>query len=169
MRLILALLALYLPSFAFAQDYSPEGCDFSITFPAEPYIEEHCEADQCYKEVSYTKVLDLNTSIKIKVICNPVGDDIYTHYSAEIMKETLKAMTDQSVIQTFDSSFREEEHYKQAGLVGEGLKGLTSTLYIAQLWIAKNSALSIEAELIGDASDEADTLFSDILKSIQYK
>ena len=47
--------------------------------------------------------------------------------------------------------------------------GRTSTIYIAQLWIGKKSAFSVEAEVIGEGVDDADKLFSDILRSIGPK
>ena len=40
-------------------------------------------------------------------------------------------------------------------------------IYIAQLWIGQKSAMTVEAELIGDALSEADQLFSDILRSVR--
>ena len=54
-------------------------------------------------------------------------------------------------------------------LVGEGHVGRTPTIYIAQLWISPRSALSVEAELIGEPNDAADTLFSTVLKSVHFK
>lgn len=168
------LLFCLLPGFALAEEpstYSPEFCEFSITFPGEPYKVERCDEDnagQCYEMVSYTQVYDMIATVNFRVICNPVGEEVKNKYSGEIMESTLKAMTQGNVIQTFDTSFREEEKYKQAGLVGESKVGNIPTIYIAQLWIGGQSALSVEAELIGEAHDEADQLFSDILKSVHY-
>jgi hypothetical protein len=84
------------------------------------------------------------------------------------MEATLRAMTDRSVVQTFDTTFREESGFKQAGLVGEGQSGRTPTIYIAQLWIGKTSAFSVEAELIGEAGEGAEILFRDILRSAHF-
>ncbi len=85
------------------------------------------------------------------------------------MKATLRAMTKKSVIKEFETSYREEDGYKQAGLVGEGKVGRTPTIYIAQLWIGENSAFSVESELIGQINDGADGLFSSVLRSIRFK
>lgn len=151
--------------------YSPEYCEFSVTFPGEPYKTRRCEdgdENRCYEQISYTQVYELNTTVNIRVICNQIGSEVRSTYSGEVMEATLRAMTQDTVVKTYDTSFREEEHYKQAGLVGEGLTGRTPTIYIAQLWIGDQSALSVEAELIGEAHDKADKLFSDILKSVRY-
>lgn len=151
--------------------YSPEFCEFSITFPDTPYKTSRCEdgdENRCYDQMSYTQVFDLSSTVNFRVICNEVGEDVRKSYDGEVMQATLRAMTDKSVVKTFETSFREEEKYKQAGLVGEGKVGRTPTIYIAQLWIGDTSAFSVEAEIIGAAGEEADTLFSDILRSVQY-
>lgn len=177
-KILLVLLAL--PPLALAQDktessasvYAPDFCDFTATFPKEPYVTRQCEGDnkdRCFDLVSYTQVFGLSSTVNFRVICNPIDAQVFSAYTPEVMQATLRAMTRGSVAKEFDASFREEETYKQAGLVGEGLSGQTATIYIAQLWIGQNSALSVEAQLIGEAYEEADTLFSDILKSVGLK
>lgn len=151
--------------------YSPDNCEFAITFPDEPYTSRRCEDQEktkCYDIVSYTQVRDLSSTLNFRVICNPVDSNLYEDYSAEVMEATLRAMTKQSVVEEYNSRFREEEEYKQAGLVGSGRVGRQDTIYIAQLWIGKQSAFSVEAELIGNASEATDQLFSDILKSSKF-
>jgi hypothetical protein len=175
LKTILALA--FLPGIAQAAEpaiaYSPEFCEFSIAFPEEPYKTKRCEDEdtqqRCYDQISYTQVYELSSTVNFRVICNPVDEKVRETYSGDVMKRTLEAMTKGSVVQTFESTFREEDGYKQAGLVGEGQMGRTPTLYIAQLWIGDHSAFSVEAELIGEANDESDTLFSDILKTVHYK
>lgn len=151
--------------------YSPDHCEFAITFPEDPYTSRRCEdaeRTKCYDVVSFTQVHELSSTINFRVICNPVDEDLYEDYSAKVMETTLRAMTKQSVVSEYNSSFREEEGYKQAGLVGEGRVGRQDTIYIAQLWIGKQSAFSVEAELIGTASEAIDKLFADILKTAKY-
>jgi len=179
LRLLFALLML--PSLGFAQDivpstYSPEFCEFSVTFPSEPYISRNCEGDEngdggdrCYDLISYTQVYEMSSTVNFRVICNAINEEVKDAYNGDVMKATLKAMTKNSVVQEFNTTFREEETYKQAGLVGEGLVGRTPTIYIAQLWIGERSALSVEAELIGEPMEDADTLFSDVLRSVGLK
>jgi hypothetical protein len=151
--------------------YAPSGCEFSITFPSEPYKTRRCDENkpgQCYDQISYTQVYDMESTVNFRVTCNPVGEDVTSYYTEDVMKTTLKAMTKRSVVKTFDTSFRAEENYKQAGLVGEGKSGTLPTIYIAQLWIGNHSAFSVEGELIGDAADAPDELFSQVLKSVHY-
>ena len=174
----LALLAMaVLASNVLAEDdpksytYSPDHCEFTITFPQEPYTTQRCddEGQQCYEQISFTKVFEMQSTVNFRVLCNPIDEDIIDSYSGEVMEGTLQAMTKRSVVQTFETSFREEDNYKQAGLVGQGRSGKLPTLYIAQLWIGKKSAFSVEAELIGEAADAPDQMFSDILRSAGLK
>jgi hypothetical protein len=152
--------------------YSPEYCEFAVTFPGEPYTIQRCDENddkKCYDLISYTQVYDMTETVNFRVICSKIGEDVYKSYSAEVMAATLRAMTDKNIIKTFDTTFREEENYKQAGLVGEGQTGRSSTVYIAQLWIGSHSALSLEAEMIGGPSEKGDKLFSNVLKSVHFK
>lgn len=151
--------------------YAPDHCQFSATFPDTPETVKRCETTgdkECYELVSYTHVIDMESSVNFKVICNPSGKDLYKAYTEDVMRTTLRAMTDRSVIKTHEISFREEESYKQAGLVGEGQRGLTPTMYIAQLWIGQTSAMSVEAELVGEPTEEADRMFSEFLRSVHF-
>ena len=170
--LALLLLALSTPALAEENTYAPDFCEFAITFPDDPYTSRRCDGEdetRCYEQISYTKVFDMESTVNFRVICNPIDESVINSYSGEVMQATLRAMTQRSVVETFDTSFREEEHYKQAGLVGEGKSGKLATLYIAQLWIGKKSAFSVEAELIGNPAAAPDELFSQILKSVKYK
>ena len=120
--------------------YSPDFCEFTITFPDEPYSARRCEDEaktRCYDLVSYTQVYEMSATVNFRVICNPVDESVYEDYSAEIMEATLRAMTKDTVISEYNSAFREEEDYKQAGLAGEGKVGRMPMIYIAQLWIGR--------------------------------
>jgi hypothetical protein len=177
-RFFVFIAALLICAPAFAQEtvkgpvtYSPEYCEFAVTFPEEPHSQRRCEDDseeKCYDLISYTQVHEMSSTVSVRVICNPATEELFEKYSGEVMEATVKAMTEKTVVKTFDTSFREEEGYKQAGLVGEGKVGVTPTIYIAQLWIGKKSILSVEAEMTGEASEESDKLFSSILQSVHY-
>ena len=128
-------------------------------FPDEPLTSRRCEDPEktrCYDLVSYTQVYEMASTVNFRIICNPVDESLYDEYSAQVMEATLRAMTKRSVVDEFNSAFREEDGYKQAGLVGEGKVGSMPTIYIAQLWIGKQSVMSVEAELIGEAHNAAD-------------
>jgi hypothetical protein len=151
--------------------YSPDYCEFTVGFPDEPLIENVCEngnPDRCFDQVSFIHTFDLQATVSFRVICNKIDKEVYKHYSAAVMEATLKEMTKKTTVQTFDTSYREEKGYKQAGLVGEGKMGRSSTIYLGQLWIGSQSAMSVEAEIVGDPNHDADLLFSNVLKSVKY-
>lgn len=161
-----------LPSHAETVDdktYGPEFCEFKVSFPETPYQQEKCEDGRCYTNVTYTKVYALDATVRFRVVCNPISQEIKRRYSGEIMQATLEAMTKSKTVKTFETSFREEDNYKHASLVGEGLMGRTPTIFIAQLWIGEQSAFTVEAELTGNEHEEADKLFSEVLRSISPK
>ena len=177
---LIAVLALGLMGSAQAQEsvatnelsyrYGPEYCEFEARFPSEPYITQRCDhedGDQCFDHVSFTQVFGLDSTINFRIICNPVESSVISDYSGEVMAATLRAMSKQTHVDVQNTAYREAASYKQAGLVGEGLSGNTQMIYIAQLWIGQKSAMTVEAELIGDALSEADQLFSDILRSVR--
>lgn len=151
--------------------YSPEYCEFSTTFPEEPYTLHICDPeikDKCYDELSYTQVFEMASTVRFRVVCNPADSSMFEKYSPEVMHATLKAMTHQHFVKEIDASARNEDGYKQAGLVAEGKEGLTDKIYIAQLWIGRQSVMSVEAEMIGAPVDSADALFSQLLANVHY-
>lgn len=152
--------------------YAPEHCEFSIAFPTEPYKTRKCEDgknDRCYDLVTYTQVYDLSATLSFQVICNPINKAMRAYYDGNVVEATLNAMSRDNNLLRSEASFREAEHYKQGGIVGEGVVNNDPSLYIGQIWIGEKSLLSVEAELIGTTNETADTLFSDILKTVQYK
>lgn len=152
--------------------YSPEYCDFFAGFPEQPLAVNHCENKEdpstCFDLITYTKVFGLSSSVKIQVICNPATQEMYEHFIPETMETTVRAMTKDKVVEEFNIDSREENEYRQSGIVAQGRQGLHDTLYIAQLWIAKNSIMSVEAELMGEQTEEADQLFANILRNIGH-
>ncbi len=178
--LLASLCTLSICSSAFAQEtktkldtpeYSPDFCEFTATFPEEPYKTHKCEGDDkstCYDLISFTKVFDLSATLSVEIICNPSTTAMYKEFTPEVMETTVRAMTKDSVLEAYEVRSRQDEQYRQAGLLGRGKKGLDETIYIAQLWIAQGSIMSVEAEISGDQIPEADKMFADILSSIGY-
>lgn len=173
-----------IPSAAMAQDvkadgskkynsdeYSPSYCEFTATFPEEPYISHRCDSnnpDSCYDLISYTKVFDVAATVNVEIICNPSSEKMYEHLTQDAMKTTVRAMTKNTIIEAYEVSAREDTHYRQAGLIGKARSGTDDAIYIAQLWSGKKSIMSVEAKLSGAPIEDADVLFADILRSIGY-
>ncbi len=152
--------------------YSPEYCSFSAQFPEEPFIGKKCETEaeeSCYNLISYTKVFEaLSASINFEIICNPSTPEFFTQFTEDVMKRTVKEMTKDAVVESYEVMTREDVNYRQASLVGQGKKGLYDTIYIVQIWLTEGSIMSVQAEMSGEQSEEADELFAKILGSIGY-
>lgn len=151
--------------------YSPNYCQFTANFPEEPYITRKCDGetkDTCFDLISYTKVFDLSTTINVEIICNPSTPEMYEEFTPQVMEDTVRAMTKDTVIEAYEIKGIQEKYYRQTGLLGRGRKGLNDSIYIAQLWIADHSIMSVEAELIGEQSSQSDQHFAQILRGIGY-
>ena len=124
----LALLAITNPLYAQTQnsyEYSPSPCEFKADFPEEPYITKQCAANDpknCFEKASYTQVYELNATVSVSIVCNPSTEKLYQDYTKEVMDTALKGTSRSHAVKLIDQSFREDDGYKQAGLVGEGTK-----------------------------------------------
>lgn len=154
------------------QVYQPEYCDFFATFPGEPIKSRRCEEeapDRCYDLVSYTKVFGLSSTVRAEIICNPLPEGAYADYTPEVMKQTVESMALGEVMQGYEPNVIEETNFKQAGMIGRGRAGMGDTVFVAQLWVGKRSILAVQAEMMGEPSEEADAHFAEILRSIGYQ
>lgn len=153
--------------------YGPDDCDFSITFPGEPYKEKRCDEDakgECYNLITYTQVFNLDSSVSIKVICNPLEKELYDKiYDEKFMKSSLALTVKDRNITEVQTMFNDRGGYKQAGLLGQTVVGRTSGIFISQLWASPTSVFFVEAEMVGEQMDAADKLFADILRSVTFK
>jgi hypothetical protein len=150
----------------------PPSCDFTISFPEKPYVARRCKGrsgSECYDVFVYTRVFDLSNAVTVEATCNPVSPDMAVRLSEEAMKATLEAMVGRKSVGQYDLKVSERDGVRSATLFGEGVKGVAPTLYVAQLWLGTSSLLTVEAELTGDANPQADSLFSEVLKSIRAK
>ncbi|HRC26034.1 MAG TPA: hypothetical protein PKX87_01220 [Alphaproteobacteria bacterium] len=147
-------------------------CDFTVAFPEKPYVTRRCKGasgGECYDILTYTRVFELSNAVTVKATCNPVAPDMAGRLTEAVMRTTLESMVARKSVGQYDLKFSERDGVRSATLFGEGVKGMTPTLYVAQLWLGASSLLTVEAELTGDANPQADSLFGDVLKSIRAK
>lgn len=173
LKYILALLVLgSTPALAEPFTYSPEGCEFTITFPSEPYETRKCNPDdpkQCHNVVTFTKVFDLAATLNLSVVCNPAEKDMFERYSGDVMKTTLIAMAGRGRLEEFETGYDEKPGVKMANILGYGKKDDQDLIYNGQLWIGKKSMFSLEADITGDYVTGADEMFAQILQSVTFK
>lgn len=151
-------------------DHLPDFCEFTVDFPEEPMIARRCadaEGTDCYTTANFTRVYDLETSVGVHVSCNKADPGMTARYSEDVMKKTLESMARNKPVKNYTLNATTKDWGKAATLFGEGTKGMSSTLYVAQIWVGKDSVFTVEGELSGKVHDESDALFSSILKSIR--
>lgn len=172
LKFVLPLLFLSAPAMADPYTYSPEGCEFTITFPSEPFVGRKCNPEnpeECHEVVSFTKVFDIAASLNLSVVCNPSSADMYTRYSGDVMKTTLIAMAGRGKLEQSETGYNDFHDAKMAFILGYGKKGDQDLIYNGQLWIGQKSIFSLEADIVGDYVDGADAMFAEILQSVRYK
>ena len=152
--------------------YSPEFCDFEITFPEKPYTSKRCPSgtgQECYNIHGFMMVYDLTTTVDVTANCAPSTPENYNRYNEAVVKAALNGMVSRANIKNFTISTQNVEETRQGSLLGTGTHGKQDTIYNAQLWVGQNSILTVEAKLIGADHDKADKVFSYILKSMRLR
>lgn len=175
MRLWLSfMIVLILATSARAEPYTykPEGCAFEITFPSQPETVERCNSylpDRCELMTNFTHVFDLTATLNFFVTCKMVDETVYSDFTQDIMRTTLIARAGNR-LETFETYFDARDDYKTAALLGAGNSpnGKDMMMYMSQLWIGKESILTVESELIGPQHEDAERMFAAILQSIQH-
>lgn len=194
MKFFLTLLLLIYTSNAFAEDkelddvvqenveekkveesisstYSPDFCDFEITFPEEPYNAKRCPqgSAKCYSITNYTMVYNLNTTVDVSATCVPSPPSNYGRYNDRVIQTVLNSMTEKAEISNASINVVDKGDYRIGTLIGTGTYGKQSRIYNAQIWVGQNSVMTIEAKLVGSTHHEADAVFAEILKSLKKK
>lgn len=160
------------PALAEPFTYAPETCEFQIAFPEKPYIEQRCttgDTKTCSEVLTYTKVINAETSVNVRVTCKKEDEKELAKYTPEIMKETIKHMTSQAKMDVETISTAEVQGYKSATAVNLGERAGREIMYTAQVWIGKTSLFSLEADTTGPQDQKADEIFTEILKSMKPK
>lgn len=153
--------------------YSPEGCDFQITFPDEPYATRRCHdqmRDKCTLMTSYTQVIDLDTTINFYVTCKQSKESLRDSFTPDLMRTSILARPGVQNLEVYDISYDETDNATMAALLGAGksANGNDTMLSVIQLWIGDKSVLSLEGELIGQQTEKSDRIFADILQSLHH-
>lgn len=173
---ILLALSLFLlnanPARAEEYAYAPEGCEFRMELPGTPSLSRKCSPDNpeiCRDMTGYTKVFGMDATINVSVTCNPAPPQMYEQYNGEVMQATMEAMMGKDQLADYETGYQEFDVAKEAVLLGMGKAGNSDRVFVAQLWIGRKSVFTVEAELIGQKTEESDKMFADILHSIRHE
>lgn len=152
--------------------YTPTNCEFKMTYPEQPSIAQACNPENpkdCYEASNFTRVLAMDSSVRINTTCNNAEPGMLERYSGDVMQYTLGTMAHKKVDE-YESGFNDHGIAKQAVVLGnQKLDDGTEQVYMAQIWIGKKSVFTIEGQVTGNASPEADAIFSEIFKSIRHE
>lgn len=153
--------------------YSPEGCDFQVLFPQEPFNTRRCHPDfpdQCDIMTSFTKVFELDSTLTFYVSCSPLPQGEYNQFNADVMR-TLLIARGGNRLETKETAYNEVDDVKMASVIGAGdaNNGTDILLYISQIWVSETSLFTIEGELVGNGNPDADQAFANILRSLGRK
>lgn len=173
LKLLFIVTALFAtPALAAEYIYAPANCEFKITYPEQPSIAQACNpenAKDCYEASNFVRVLAMDSSVRINTTCNNAEPGMLERYSGDVMQYTLGTMAKPKVDE-YEAGFNDHGITKQAVVLGnKKLEDGTEQVYMAQLWIGKKSVFTIEGQVTGTASPEADAIFSDIFKSIRHE
>jgi len=152
-------------------NYAPDDCEFRMVLPGAPEQVKRCAADnpnKCNTSTSFTHVFDMSASVNVTVTCLPAAAGMYEKYSGSVMQQTL-ATVSKNKVDKYETGYQQYDVAKQATVLGAGKTGESDMVYIAQLWIGHHSVFTVEGSMIGDQREDADKMFTDILKSIRHK
>ncbi len=155
--------------------YSPEGCDFTVSFPQEPYTTKRCDpvepGKNCTDMTTFTKVFGVDATLLFSVSCNKADGNMYDRYDDNVMRTTLLGMARPVNLGSSETGFAKMDKAKMAVLLGTGKadNGEDDLMYTAQLWIGHNSVFTLEGELRGKYVPDADLLFAEILKTARVR
>lgn len=168
-------LVLFAPA-AHAQEfvYSPEGCDFRLTFPGEPHAVRRCHdklTDKCDLMTSYTQVFELDATVNFYVSCKPSPENFRKDFSTDLLRTSLLARPNVDLLEVYDISFNETDEALMGALMGAGRSPSRNDemVYVTQIWVGNNSVLTFEGEMVGVQKEEVDQLFADVLASMRHK
>lgn len=167
-----ALLLLFSsPALAAPYTYAPDQCEFEITFPEKPFIEQKCAGsiNDCAEVVSYTKTSADNSSLTFRVTCNTLSEKDAKNYTPEIIQTTLEKMIKDGDMVPYAIQSDDKGKYKSASAICLTRRNETPVIYNGQIWIGHSSMFTIEAEMSGGQDEIIEKSFAEILKSAHMK
>lgn len=155
--------------------YAPETCEFQITFPEKPFIENKCTQNtktattDCVEVVTFTKAVGIDSSTHFRVTCNKLDSEAVKTYTPEIIEETVSQLAKSNHLIPYDIKSDESNGYKNASILSLSERDGKSLIYNAQIWIGKKSMFTLEAEMLGASNEDIQSTFADILRNTYPK
>lgn len=155
--------------------YAPKACEFQITFPEKPYMVEKCaglnEKKKCVEVVTYKKILPPDASVDIRLTCEKVDEENPESKTKDYSELTLKSLLRDKNYEAYDlnSEVSDKDNVTRSTSLSIGVQNDVPYIYSGQVWIGKQSLLTVESTMKGEKNDEIDKIFAEILKSLVVK
>jgi hypothetical protein len=170
----LALFLIIVPNYGHANEYvvTRDFCEFEITVPGEPVTQRMCsdvEPNRCKDVTTFTHVFGLDSTVNFMFSCSKGDSDTIEKYTEDIMRAVIASHVASKRLDEYQTDYQLSENIKKAFVIGSGVKGQSQLLYLAQIWVGASSILTLEGEVIGEAFEDADRMFSEIINSTRLK
>lgn len=154
-----------------AYTHAPEGCEFSLTFPEKPVIQNRCDGKgatrQCYDVVTYNQFITAETGINVRVTCRKTPPDEFKNLTPLNVEELLVAQIDRAGVQGYSLKKDITKDSKGGTVMGYFKNDTTEKFFVGQVWQSPLSRLSVEISQNGPLNDDAGRVTMEILSTIK--
>ena len=160
-----------LPALAAPFTFAPENCDFQITFPEKPFIEQRCKEDKkdCEDIATFTQTKDAS-AISFRVSCRPEKTEELKKIKSDDLKRILQDMAKTAGAAPFaDDAASLEGNVLSAVTLAIGKRNERDLLYTGQIWVGSKSLFTLESEITGPDNEAINKTYSGILKDMKLK
>ncbi|MGE4312697.1 MAG: hypothetical protein AB7E85_00315 [Pseudobdellovibrionaceae bacterium] len=156
--------------------YTAPYCDFQLGFPEEPEISTNdvpASSGEMVKEdhLSFSKVFSPTNSIYMEANCRSLVPGERNMLNDAAIRNTIAAyIKDNDIVSTGEKIFTDEETGARAGILLGSKRGMEGQSFVTyQLWLTQNSLLLFEIQNNGPMLDDANAMFTNILRNINLK
>ncbi len=156
--------------------FDKEPCDFQMSFPEKPVIEERCEGTDpkiCRDIITYNYVFSLESAISVRFECKPSDEKAFNIINILDQRAVAENMAKKANI--LPSSIRtggETDFFKTATVTGiytPTTEEENERLFIGQLWVSKKSFMTMQIENSGPQNKDADQMIAELLSGLKPK
>jgi hypothetical protein len=168
LAVILAALCSPLPAMAAPFTYTSEKCDFAVTFPDKPFIEEKCAKGVCNDVLTYTLTSEAS-SVDFRITCEAQDAKALAAVTPESLKTETDRMVKDAGLTVFTSDAAIVDKTKTAVSLATGSRNGRDIIFTGQIWAGAGSSLILEGEMAGPEDEKINTVFADVLRSVRDK
>ncbi|PZP57176.1 MAG: hypothetical protein DI586_01345 [Micavibrio aeruginosavorus] len=163
------ILLLANPAQAAPFTYTSPNCDFTAAFPEKPFIEKKCVADKCEEIATFVHTID-SSAVNFRLSCHKVDPKDISLLTPDDLKKRLSALIKEAGLMPYaaDAAII-KDGIKTSIAMATGRRGEQDVIYTGQMWVGKNSILTMEGEMTGPENQKINDMYGDILKDVQIR